>query len=977
MKTFFFSRFSAFVYLFFGLFAFWKVVLPSIGVAASPAASTAATDPRLMTEMKQLTFTGVRAGEGYFSADGRKIIFQSERDEKNPFYQIYLMDLISGETQRVSPGKGATTCAWIHPNGKKVMFSSTHLDPQLEQKAKAEWEERKAPKKKYSWSFDDTFQIFEYDLGTKKYQQLTHEKGYNAEGNYSPDGKKIVFASNRAAFKPGLSEEDQKHVAMDPTWMMSIYVMDADGRNVKQLTDVRGYNGGPFFSPDGRKITWRRFTPDGSQAEVWVMNADGTEQKQITRMQSMSWAPFFHPSGDYLIFTTNKLGFNNFELYMVDVKGEREPVRVSYLDDFDGLPVFTPDGQNLSWTHRTAAGESQIWMSKWNDRKARELLGLPTSEPQRLTLNPDIRENDLKTWIQYLASEKMAGRGTGTPEEKIYTAKIAELFKDFGLSPVGDDYLGKFSFTSGVKLGEKGSLQIQVGSASLSYKPGDDYMPASFSRVGETAATGVVFGGYGIKAPATDTQSVFDSYKDLDVKGKWVLVFRDIPEGITNAERIHLNLYSRLQYKAMSAKQQGAVGLLVVTGPNSMSQQKVAKLKYDSRLDGQAGDAEIPVLSVSDSLAEKLLAPSGRSLKQWQDVLDKGTIQNTPLKEVTVASVVDLLTEKSTGSNVVGALQVPGARETLVIGAHGDHLGVGLAGASLAQGNEMGKVHYGADDNASGVAAVLELAQRWSVEYKAGRLPLKQNVIFAVWSGEELGLLGSNAFMKSFADQKNQREKISAYLNMDMIGRLQEKLVIQGVGSAKQWSPMLERLAVKTPMALSLVADPYLPTDSMTFYLKQIPTLSFFTGSHSEYHTPRDQEPLINYQGLKAVTEVVQTVAQEIATARGPRLEYQKIESTRKNMPGRSFRIFLGTIPDYTQDGIKGVKISGTSKASPAEKAGLAAGDVITEVAGMKIDNIYDYVYSLQALKAGQSVTVKIVREGKPQELSIVPATKE
>jgi len=166
--------------------------------------------------------------------------------------------------------------------------------------------------------------------------------------------------------------------------MMDIFIMNADGSNVKRLTDIKGYDGGPFFSADGKKITWRRFAPNGQSAEIMTMNIDGSEQKQVTHLKAMSWAPYFHPSGDYLIFTTNKLGFSNFELYIVDTDGKRDPVRVSYIPDFDGLPVFSPDGKQLSWTHRNEKGESQIYISDWNDKKARELLGLPVKNQLKL-----------------------------------------------------------------------------------------------------------------------------------------------------------------------------------------------------------------------------------------------------------------------------------------------------------------------------------------------------------------------------------------------------------------------------------------------------------------------------------------------------------------------------------------------------------------------------------------------------------------
>ena len=192
----------------------------------------------LVTSSRQITFEGPRAGEGYFSADGKKMIFQSERQPGNPFYQMYIMDLGSGATNRVSPGQGMTTCGWIHPNMKQAMWSSTHLDKGLSQKVKKELEERNSPvKKRYSWSFDDNYSIFTSDLNGKNVKQLTTVKGYNAEGSYSSDGKYIAFASNRAAYNRGkLPEAEQKKLDQDASYFMDVYIMDADGKNVRQLT---------------------------------------------------------------------------------------------------------------------------------------------------------------------------------------------------------------------------------------------------------------------------------------------------------------------------------------------------------------------------------------------------------------------------------------------------------------------------------------------------------------------------------------------------------------------------------------------------------------------------------------------------------------------------------------------------------------------------------------------------------------------
>jgi Tol biopolymer transport system component len=929
------------------------------------------TPVQVLSHVRQLTFVGNKSGEGYFSADGKKMIFQSEREPGNPFYQIYLTDLQSGDTQRISPGYGKTTCAWIHPDQKKVMFSSSHLDALLKDKVKQELASRQSSvKTKYSWSFDEALDIFEYDLSSKKYKQLTREIGYDAEGSYSPDGKWIAFASNRHAYSERLASEDEKIFKMDPSYLMSIYLMKADGSQAKRLTFDKGYNGGPFFSADGKKITWRKFAPNGQSAEIWTMNADGSEQKQITRMGAMSWAPFFHPSGDYLIFTTNKMGFANFELYIVDSEGKKEPVRISFMDDFDGLPAFSPQGDKLAWTHKNEKNESQIYWADWDDKKARQLLGLPTPQLKLADLQPDIKSEDIKKIVSYLASEELGGRGTASPEEKKYTEAIATIFSQLDLKPLdsSSSFFQNFDFASGVELGQQSALTLQAGKQSVEAQLSQDFIPLAFSKTGEFKDLEVSFAGYGIVAPATEKQTAYDSFKGLDVRNKWVLAFRDIPESISNEKRIHLNTYSRLHHKALVASQRGAKGLLVVTGPNNPTQQKLMKFRFD----GTFAEAGIPVISISDELADKLLVSSGRSLKKWQDVLDKGEIQNTSLKDVKISARVALTTVRSQARNVIAVLKAPGkSRSAIVIGAHGDHLGRGEMGSSLARAEEKSQIHVGADDNASGVAGVIELAHYFSDLQKKGKLHLQHDLIFAVWSGEEIGLIGSSYFVRQ------QKSPLLANLNMDMIGRLNGSLLIQGVGSAVQWKAMIEKLAPKTELSLATQEDPYLPTDSMAFYLKEIPAINFFTGAHSDYHTPRDKADLINSQAMVPIITLVKDLSLNIAEKEKPAVTYQKVESGHGKLEGRSFRIYLGTIPDYTQEGIKGVKISGTSKDSPAEKAGLQSGDVIVELSGIKIENLYDYVYCLQSIKAGVETQIKVSRQGKVSELSIVPLLKE
>lgn len=329
-----------------------------------------------LTRVRRLTVEGRRAGEGYWSPDGKRLVFQSEREPGNPFYQIYVLDLATGQTKRISPGTGKTTCAFFRPGTDEIEFASTHADPKSRQLQEEELTFRASGKeRRYAWDYDPSMDIYAFNESTGALRQLTTARGYDAEGSYSPDGQWIVFSSMRDAYNRALSDVEKKQLEADPSYFGEIYIMRADGSGQKRLTNAPGYDGGPFFTPNGRKIIWRRFDEKGLIADVWTMNIDGTDQKQITDFGSMSWAPYMHSSGAYFFFSSNKLGFENFEIFIADAAGEKEPVRVTYSDGFDGLPVPSPDGRQLAWTTtRSGGGGGQLFLAEWNHQKALEAL---------------------------------------------------------------------------------------------------------------------------------------------------------------------------------------------------------------------------------------------------------------------------------------------------------------------------------------------------------------------------------------------------------------------------------------------------------------------------------------------------------------------------------------------------------------------------------------------------------------------------
>ncbi len=973
-----------------------RIAAAALALLSLAGPAVAAKEEPLLTNVRQLTFEGRRAGEGYFSQDGRTMIFQSEREAGNPFYQMYLLDMETGDVRRVSPGYGKTTCGWIHPDGKSVLFASTQDDLEARAKQQAELDFRASgQQRRYAWDYDKTFEIYDYDLDSGSYRNLTNAKGYDAEGAYSPDGRLIVFASNRQAYERPLNDQEAKIFEHDKSFLMDIYVMQADGSDVRRLTQTPGYDGGPFFSADGKKIVWRRFSKDGARAEVFTMNVDGTEQQRITRLDAMSWAPMFHPSGDYIVFATNLQGFANFELYMVDAEGRGEPVRVTESAGFDGLPAFSPDGTRLTWTsNRTANKSSQIFIAEWNQDEARRRLGLSdatekggevavTEAAPMGATSAKISAGDLRLHVERLASEEMEGRLTGTQGERLAGDYVASAFKALGLEPAGDDggWFQSFDFSVGANLGPGNRLEVQGKDGSRTLTPDSDWRPLSFSQDGEVAAAPVAFAGYGIVTPPSDKEIAYDSYGDLDVQGKWVMVLRYLPEDLAPEATRGLLLYSELQYKASVAESRGAVGLIVVAGPNAPVKQELVALTQDPA----GGRAGIAALSLSNAAAAALLESAGQDLKALQDELDSGEARpGFLLPDTTIEAAVDIVREKRSGRNVLARLPArdTAARErpAVMVGAHLDHLGRGEISGSLAREDEAGQIHFGADDNASGTAGLLEIAQYLADLEAQGRLDAKRDILFAAWSGEEMGTLGSSHFAKALAARIDGEDggigtAVGAYLNMDMIGRLDETLYLQGTGSSPVWTREIERRNV--PLGLSIVtsADSYLPTDATPLYLKGVPILNAFTGPHTDYSTPRDTADKINYPGSEKVARLMAGIALSLARAEDAPA-YVRHERPKDSIGRMHIRIYLGTIPDYAQ-GETGVKLSGTTKGGPAEKAGVKGGDVILKLGETEIGNIYDYVNALGGLKPDEPIDLVVQRDGAPVTLTIVPAARE
>jgi Zn-dependent M28 family amino/carboxypeptidase len=481
----------------------------------------------------------------------------------------------------------------------------------------------------------------------------------------------------------------------------------------------------------------------------------------------------------------------------------------------------------------------------------------------------------------------------------------------------------------------------------------------------------MVFAGYGIVVP--DSQGfAYDSYATLDVKDKIVIVLRYFPEDAEPKTKGILSRYADLRYKAMAARQHGAKAMIVVTGPTSPNAGELAPMTFDTAIAGSG----IVAVSITGDGANKIFAVvPDKPLASAQKSLDDANPHATgfALPGITVKVHAQVEREKRTGHNVVAYLPATApveaaAKPWVALGAHYDHLGHGEAGNTLAGKDEAGKVHFGADDNASGSAAVLAIAATLAKQ------PRKRNVLLGFWSGEELGLIGSSAFSTT---PPVPLDAIAAYLNFDMVGRMQDnKLTVQAAGSSPAWGKIIEQANVQAGFDLAVQDDPYQPTDVATFNAASIPSLSFFTGTHGDYHKPSDTADKIDYEDLDRVVDFAAAIARRIEdTAAAP--AFTKVDQQLQQGAGRAgVRLFTGTIPDYSTE-TKGLLLGGVVGGGPAEQAGLRKGDVIVEIAGQTISNIYDYTYALDVLKIGVPAKVIYLRDGKALETMLTPGARK
>jgi hypothetical protein len=395
-------------------------------------------------------------------------------------------------------------------------------------------------------------------------------------------------------------------------------------------------------------------------------------------------------------------------------------------------------------------------------------------------------------------------------------------------------------------------------------------------------------------------------------------------------------------------------------------------MTFDTALAGSG----IVAASINGSAADAIFASTGKSLEDAQRSFDSGNphAAGFAIPSITVTISTSVVREKRTGYNIAGYLPsapaagVAQAKPWIALGAHYDHLGRGENGSSLAGSDERGRVHYGADDNASGSAAVLAIGEAFAAQ-KARR----RNVMLAFWSGEELGLIGSSAFVNA---PQFPIQEIAAYFNFDMVGRMQDnKLTVQAAGTSPVWARFIEQANVAAGFDLVLQTDPYQPTDVASFNLAGVPCLNFFTGTHVDYHKPSDTADKIQYDDLDRIVSFAGQVARRVGEMDEPPA-FTKVEQPTQGGGRAGVRVFTGTVPDYSTE-VKGLLLGGVIGGGPAEQAGLQKGDVVVEIAGQTIANIYDYTFALELLKIGEAAKVVYVRDGQKRETTLTPSARK
>lgn len=562
--------------------------------------------------------------------------------------------------------------------------------------------------------------------------------------------------------------------------------------------------------------------------------------------------------------------------------------------------------------------------------------------------NPAITSDELRSHVTFLADDELQGRKAGTPTGRKAAEYIRNQFREYGLELLAKEGFQSFELINSVKAGKKNMLEVGAEKAI----PEKDFIPVSFSA-NDILSAEVAFAGYGFQIDKKDLK--WDDYKNLDVEGKWVMMFRGDPE--PDNPHSPFVTYAMPRSKVVTAEDHNAGGVLFVTPKGMNEKDQLPGVFYDKT----ATKSEIPVLTITREYADKILESTGKDVAELEEKLNNSRKPHSFAVGVTVAGRADVEMKKATTQNVIARVKASSSDEYIVVGAHYDHLGMGGPGSG-SRVPDTTAIHNGADDNASGVAGLIELAGKLQ-NHKEN---LQRNIVFVAFGAEEMGLLGSKYFV---AHPPFPLSNVRAMLNFDMIGRMDEKdrnLSVSGVGTAKEFKSILESNVGDATFNLKTSPDGYGPSDHAAFYAENVPVLFVSTGAHGDYHTPADDAELLDYMAQEGVVQYAYRVLSDLTGKQ--QLTFQKSGSKKKSRRTR-LKVTFGIIPDYSGKVEKGLGVDGVKDGGPADKGGMKKGDIIVSIEGKPVGDIYEYMHRLQELESGQIITVDVLRDGEKKVL--------
>ncbi|MCK4662158.1 MAG: M20/M25/M40 family metallo-hydrolase [Bacteroidales bacterium] len=560
------------------------------------------------------------------------------------------------------------------------------------------------------------------------------------------------------------------------------------------------------------------------------------------------------------------------------------------------------------------------------------------------TLKPEI--DYIKKHVEFLASDSLKGRKPGTVESKIAAEYILEQFKSNGLVPMGDKGFQYFNVVTDVKTGENNYFSFNDFEGVLN----NDFIPFSFSE-NKSVEANVVFAGYGFDIKSDSI--TWNDYNDIVVKDKWVMILRGDPE-LDNPNSIFIK-YSIDRHKVLIAKDKGAAGVLLISGAEMEKKDELISLYYDQT----SGGAGVPVINIKREVADKILEESDKTIESLEKTLNTNKKPNSFDLEIKVKASSEIIKTYVQTQNVIAIIEGNDPElknEYIFIGAHYDHLGFGGQGTSSRKKDTVA-VHNGADDNASGVAGVIELTKKLSLI----KDDIKRSIVFMTFGAEEMGLLGSKYFVNN---PLVEIDNITTMFNFDMIGRLKpdnKTVTIGGSGTSEESDSLIMQFAKDRIFKVNLSPDGYGPSDHASFYANDIPVFFISTGAHEDYHTPEDDVDKLDFKGETAIIDFAYELILNITNC-DKKLTFSESGSKISYRHGRGLKIVLGIIPDFASSEKNGLGVDGVKKGGPADLGGMKKGDIIIAINGQAVTNIYDYMYRLANLKHGETAIVEVLR---------------